>query len=183
LWSSKLQQEQVQLSIKKPEQPRWLELKNLKMKKVITCLALIVSLGFISELSAKRIVEVYKSNGFFGLYNYTRSTFEGVDQYGNYHYKLVCFDPGTTRCRLTHAPFRVAPTTIDQEIEELENGFIEQTIVQIGEDNPSGEVTKKYQSTLSYGTIIWTYVEINWEQDPSNPDNTVYHTTVWSIKI
>jgi hypothetical protein len=153
------------------------------MKKIITYVALFISLGFISELNAKRIVDVYKSDGFFGLYNHVRSTFEGVDEYGNYHYKLTCFDPGTTRCRLTHAPARVAPTPIEQEIEELENGFIEQTITQIGEADPSGDVTKKYQSTLTDGTIIWTYVEINWETDPSNPDNTVYHTTVWSVKI
>lgn len=157
--------------------------------KTTLILAILISMGISDELTAaKRFVEYTKRGGFFGLYNYVEQRYNGKDQDGNHHYSMHCFDPGTTRCLLKNAPYKLEPTDLDNEIEGIENHLMEKLINEIEEKMgpriKDGRITNKYQVQLSNGEYIWVNINLKWTViDRNEEGNTIkFATEIWSTE-
>jgi len=146
------------------------------MKK--TVLIALFFFGMIGTSSAHRIVEISRSNGLFGFYSDIEQVFMGYIGTVEW-WVLTCNNPGFVRCRL-RATAGKPPR--EAEIEEIENTKLSDLMMTIEEteipNNPTGEDTKHYQTTLSDYSIVDIYVVINWHPDPNNSNNTLFHADI-----
>jgi hypothetical protein len=150
---------------------------NLKTKKTIMKKLVLIALCLVgaSNIKASRIVEIYRSGGFFGYYGDIKQTFMGW--IGNEQWWILeCHDWGFTQCKLRPSAGR---TQKQLEIEEIENTQLSNLMTSIETDeinngNTNGEQTKHYQSTLSDGSVVDIYLTISWSPDTEHSGDTKF---------
>jgi hypothetical protein len=141
---------------------------------------LLCLLGLVGTISAKRIVDIHRSNGLFGHYRDLDQTFMGYFQNGTEWWILNCENPGFVNCSLRAT---AGKTQRESEIEAIENIKLSDLMIEIEADeiednNTSGSTTRHYQSTLTDGSTVDIYIVISWQPDPGNSENTLFHAEI-----
>ena len=148
------------------------------MKKLVLIVALAL-FGIVNQASAHLIVDISRSNGFFGYYNHVEQQYMGQLN-GCSWYTLVCENPGFIKCKLRY----IARTTPrDGEIGEIESTKVTDLMTevetnQINNGTPTGQTTRHYQSTLSDNSVIDIYVTLSWSPDPAHTGYSLFHAEV-----
>jgi hypothetical protein len=137
--------------------------------------------AMLNGVKAHRIVDIQRSNGFFGFYGTVDQSYMGTIN-GEPWWNLYCHGWGTTRCKMryistgsvTHQEEEVTVSE-DNTLGDLMDA-VETNEISVGVT--TGETFRHYQTTLSDNSVVDIYIALTWAPDPNDTNGSVFHATI-----